>query len=141
LEQILVKARERIPMQQPLWVVFDNENKQQHSNWEEICSSYNASRLEHPTYSPDINKPVEHGHAIIATKFAAHCYKHLDVDSPNKYQKLVADIAHTAITQEGVAADVHSMWDMYKVIASPVNVEVVDGVHGTAGGWPPKKMR
>lgn len=136
LEAVLVKARAMCgaPFKK-LWVCFDHEPKQEYSDWREICSRYNAARLPHPRYGPDFNKPVEHGHAIIATGFATACYRDPSVHRNIQYRQLVRKLATEHITQRSVEKDVESMFDMYRSIAAPV------AKGGTGGSWPAKHLR
>lgn len=90
------------------------------------------SRVPHPSWSPDFNRPVEHAHNIIKSNFKQYLYKWPDWSLPGlrpgiivrgdarlasqRCQHLVTAIFWAFITKEGVYKDVMSLPKMWQEI-------------------------
>jgi len=102
-------------------------------------------RMYTAPWSPDFNKPVEHGHNNLKHEFGVRVRaerKKLDLEVA---KKLVREAADAKVTAASVARDVDSLPSMWQVIIAKETetVQAPDGkkYRGVWGNWPPKELR
>lgn len=96
-------------------------------------------------WSPDFNKPVEHGHNNLKREFGVRVRvegKKLDVQ---RAEELLIAAADAKVTVESVARDVDMLPTMWQVVMATEKetVRAPNGktYRGVWGDWPPKELR
>ncbi len=102
-------------------------------------------RLYTAAWSPDFNKPVEHGHNNLKREFGVRARIEGNKMTEVKAQELLIEAATATVTAESVARDVDTLPTMWQVIAAR-DTEIVQAPDGTPytgvwGDWPPKELR
>lgn len=102
-------------------------------------------RLHTPPWSPDFNKPVEHGHNNLKREFGVRARaedKKMDV---LRAKQLLIDAAVAKVTAESVARDVDTLPTMWQVVIATKDETVCapngKTYRGVWGDWPPKELR
>lgn len=96
--------------------------------------------------SPDMNKPVEHAIHILKAAFARALVEGKAARlTAKRAQRLLVELFESKVTAASVAADVATLPDTMRAIATPRGQEFVgrDGRRyaGSGGDWAPRGLR
>lgn len=108
-----------------------------------ISIDVTTQKLELPTYSPDLNRPIEHVFGCVKTKIRQALYKHAPkYNKGATLQTLVWDEVHAWFKKypNSVKEDVGGLPMLWRVLSTPACVTFVDDaghLHvGSGGDWP-----
>lgn len=103
-------------------------------------------KLHMPTYSPDMNRPIEHIFGYIKPKVRGHLYEDYDkYTHPDQLQQLVFKVFNYELVEGAVKKDVDGLPLLWHVISTPFGEEYTDSDHdihmGTGGDYPNAQYR
>jgi hypothetical protein len=107
-------------------------------------------RVHIPTYSPDINRPIEHIFGFTKPKVRAHIYERYEhytssAAGAHELQSVVRKVFEQELVAGAVKRDVEGLPLLWHVISTPWGEEYTDDqgdVHlGSEGDWPPAHYR
>lgn len=117
--------------------VLDQPNIHKAVRWRQVYSDpgHPVVPAEQPPRSPDFNRPVEHFHSALKREFR-ESLRHVEVERTLQgYWDLLQQCAKRCYSQDAVRRDVEGLPDLWEWIASE------DPQHGSAGDWPPRRLR
>lgn len=129
-------------------LIFDNNKIQQTGDVSTLHSEHGSDihldptvhKPKFPTYSPDLNRPIEHLFGRVKAATRNHLYtRGAEVDTGIKLQRLVHKIIK-GMQHDAVKHDVQGLPVLWQVLSTPAGVQFADDrdrLHiGTGGDWP-----
>jgi hypothetical protein len=110
----------------------------------------NSQRVHMPTYSPDMNRPIEHVFGFAKPKIRSHIYEladqlKVDKNSAEQLQGAVFRVFEKELVPGAVRKDVMGLPLLWHVVSTPWGEEYTDSdgdVHlGCEGDYPPAYYR
>lgn len=108
-----------------------------------ISLDKHLNKVDLPTYSPDMNRAIEHVFGIVKPRVRGAIYSaERDFSKGGELQKVVWDIFHE-LPQGSVQADTRGLPLLWRVLSTPEGVVFEDPPGhrhvGTGGGYPPAR--
>lgn len=117
--------------------VLDQPNIHKAVRWDRLGqdAGHPVVAAEQPPRSPDFNRAVEHFHSALKREFR-ESLRHIEVEhSLQGYWQLLEQCAKRCYSQDAVRRDVATLPELWAWVAS------TDPQHGSAGDWPPRRLR
>lgn len=88
-----------------------------------------------PRYSPDFNRPIEHFHRALKKRFSDLLITHAGPKSLDAYWQLLWQAFNSCYSQRAAEKDIKGLPELWRWVAS------TDPQQGSAGDWPPRRLR
>lgn len=115
LKEVAVKKAQEKGIKRPI-LVFDNQFKGVHQQWEYVGLQHEDQMEPIPPYSPDFNKVIEHVHTNQETKLKSKLETKTAEMHPAGLKKLLEQSILEASNQRSIAKDVESMRDTWQAV-------------------------
>lgn len=122
----------------------------QYDNEPDIMLDPATQRVDLPTYSPDMNRPIEHVFGFVKPRVRAHIYERYEhyvsgAAGAKDLQAIVIQVFEKELVPEAVAKDVAGLPLLWHIISTPWGEEYTDArgdIHlGSEGDYPPAHYR
>lgn len=121
-----------------------------YDNEPDISLDPEAQRVDLPTYSPDMNRPIEHVFGFIKPRVRAHIYERYEhyvssAAGARDLQAIVIQVFEKELVPEAVEKDVAGLPLLWHIISTPWGEEYTymrGDIHlGSEGDYPPAHYR